>query len=249
VAWSSTPPAAPGGCGISGAPSGAQTAGYVLNSLTMNCTTGGAATSYKWTGPGTSGLTSQTIGPFTVNTTSTWTAVASNATGSSAPPASATVTISSGGGNYVCNMPGTNTPFPGGTVVVPMQWGAGGLYYSSGFASNGALVAYFDTPATNPSPPPTSGKGSITTVQDGGSPQLRDGSLSSSACDFTGANAAPVNIFNDNTGPVAYFTFGYAKNGYPQLQPGTRYFLNLWNPGGCAGSCDMRITFQKPNGT
>ena len=245
VTWSISAPAAPGGCSISGAPTGAQTAGYVAT-LTMNCTTGGAATSYSWTGGAAAGQTSQTVA-VTVNTTTTFTAKAINATGTS-PAAQATVTITGGGGSYVCNMPGTSTPFPGGTVVVPMSWVANGLYYSSGFVSNGALVAYFDTPASNPSPPPSSGKGSIVGVQWTGRIEPRTGSLSATPCDFT--NGFAGDIFGDQDGPTVYFTFGYAKSGYPQLKPGTRYFLNMYNTSGCSQNpCDVRLTFTKPNGT
>lgn len=135
------------------------------------------------------------------------------------------------------------------TVVIPMQWSASALYYSSGFAPDGALVAYFDTPAALPSPAPTSGKGSIAAVQYGGRIEPRSGSLSASPCDFTGGIGG-TNVFISQPGPTVYFTFGYTKSGIPDLQPGTRYYLNIHNDAGCAnGSCDMRLTFSKPSGT
>ena len=137
--------------------------------------------------------------------------------------------------------------------MVPMGWVANGLYYSSGFVSNGALVAYFDTPASNPSPAPSSGKGSVVGIQYGGSIEPRTGSLSATACDFTGGivvNGTHTNVFGMQDSPTVYFTFGYAKNGYPELAPGTRYYLNMYNSSGCSPSeCDMRFTFAKPSGT
>ena len=130
--------------------------------------------------------------------------------------------------------------------MVPMGWVANGLYYSSGFVSNGALVAYFDTPASNPSPAPSSGKGSVVGIQYGGSIEPRTGSLSATACDFTGGivvNGTHTNVFGMQDSPTVYFTFGYAKNGYPELAPGTRYYLNMYNSSGCSPSesiCGLR---------
>ena len=70
-----------------------------------------------------------------------------------------------------------------------------------------------------------------------------------SACDFT-VGIGGLTVFNSEE-PIEYFTFGYAKKGYPQLSPGTRYFMNMFNSTGCqpGPDCDVRITFSKPPGT
>ena len=138
------------------------------------------------------------------------------------------------------------------TLVIPMQWGADNIYYSTGFNATSAVVAYFDTPTVYPVPAPTSGKGNITVINFSGPLVPRGGSLSAQPCDFTGGIGG-TNVFN-NQGPVASFTFGYSKpagQGVPNLIPATRYYLNMYNSAGCpAGvSCDVRITFAKPAGT
>ncbi len=257
VTWSTTPPAAPSGCSISGAPAAAQAAGYQAT-LTMNCTSGGAATVYAWTGTGAAGQTTQSVGPITVNSTTTFTATASNATGTSAP-ASATVNItgSGGGGSVVCS------GFPS-TLSESVAWdGPGGVgatslttYNTGGFNGNGALVVQFKTPAITT--PPTRGVGSISLVEFSGPPTPRTGSLSTTPCDFgTGitGQAGLSSTFAGNPEPKFYFTLGMSRPGYIQLQPSTTYYLNVDNfyngtnecsPG---PTCDVKVTLTKQPGT
>ncbi len=215
VTWSNTPPAAPSGCSISGAPAGAQAAGYQAT-LTMNCTAGGAATSYMWTGTGAAGQTTQAVGPITVNATTTFTATASNATGTSAA-AAATVTISGGGGGGSVVCPG----FPE-TLSESLPWdGANGIgntslttYNTGGFAATGALVVQFTTPAVTG--PPSRGMGSMQLVEFSGPPTTRTGSISTTPCDFTtGITGQPgvSSAFVDSE-PKVYFTLGVKVGGY-----------------------------------
>ena len=250
VTWTTTPPAAPSGCSISGAPATSQSAGYMAT-LTMNCTAGGQATSWAWTGGGAQSATTQTVGPFVVNQTTTFTATASNVTGTSAP-ASATITIGSGGGGAIsCN------GFPGGTLAVVMPYddpNGGFATYTytdqdGGFPANGALVVQFTTPAI--ATPPTSGQGFIALAEYGGPTALRKGSLSATPCDFTGGIGG-FGVFN-GTGPTIAFTVDFTSKGSPpiELQPNTTYYLNVENPLGCSPgpTCDVKVTLTKQPGT
>lgn len=236
VTWTNTLPAPPSACSISGAPSGSQTAGVQVT-LTINCTSGGAATSWSWNSAASS-ATTQTVGPITVNQTTTFTATASNAGGTSAP-ASAIVQI--GGSTIACSGFAS-------TLVEHMTWGSNVVAYSSppGFTSNGALVVQFTTPSF--STPPTAGKANIGTVEFSGPPALRRGALSTTACDFTVGNgqAPPLSSVFNEIEPTLNFTVGYQKSGYFELQPNTTYYLNMYNPDGCApdSNCDVKITLQ-----
>jgi hypothetical protein len=247
VTWNNTPPAAPSGCSISGAPSGTQTAGVQVT-LTINCTGGGPATAWAWTGGGAQGMTTQTTTPITVNTTTTFTATASNAGGTSAP-AGATVTIGGSGTISCSGMPST--------LVENMAWDTAGspytvayTYNTGGFAGNGALVVVFTTPSVTT--PPTSGKGNIGTVEFSGPPAERKGSLSTTPCDFTTGIIqpnVPSTVF-DTDEPTIYFTLGYTKTGYLQLQPNTTYYWNEKTTGCSPGpTCDVKITLTKQPGT
>jgi hypothetical protein len=248
VTWSNTPPAAPSGCSITGAPTGNQAAGYMAT-LTMTCQTGGAATSWAWLGGGAQGLTTQTVGPFAVNTTTTFTATASNAGGTSAP-ASVTITIGNSG-TISCN------GFPGGTLVEVMNYddpGGGAsttayTYNTGGFAANGALVVQFTTPAV-PNPP-TSKKGQIVVTEFSGPTADRSGSLSTTPCDFTGGIGGN-GVFRGAPSVDIYFTLDYVNPSYPiELQPSTTYYLNMYNTQGCSPGpyCDVKITLTRNPGT
>jgi hypothetical protein len=251
VVWSNTLPAAPSNCSITGAPSGSQQAGVQVT-LTINCSAGGAATAWNWTSP--SGMSTQTVGPLTVNTTTTFTATASNAGGSSAP-ASATVQI---GGTGPISCPGFSS-----TLVETMAWDTPGVpytvaytYNTGSFAARGALVVQFTTPAVPV--PPASGKGNIGTVEYSGGPAVRTGSLSTKPCDFTtGITGLPPGVPSTafvTEEPTIYFTLGYTKSGYLQLQPNTTYYWNEENTyngtNTCSlATCDVKITITKQPGT
>jgi hypothetical protein len=257
VTWSTTAPAAPSGCSISGAPSSAQAAGFQAT-LTMNCTAGGAPTSYAWTGTGAAGMTTQTVGPITVNATTNFTATASNATGTSAV-AAATVTITGGGGgggSVVCaGFPTTlseNIAYdgPGGVGATSLT-----TYNTGGFAATGALVVQFTTPAVTTAP--TRGIGSISLVEFSGPPTTRTGSISTTPCDFTTGitgQAGVSSAFVDSE-PKVYFSLGIERSGYLQLQPSTTYYFNVENiyngaPTCTATStCDVKVTLTKQPGT
>jgi hypothetical protein len=251
VTWTNTAVTAPSNCSISGAPSGSQSAG-VLVTLTINCTGGSPATAWAWTGGPAQGMTTQTTTQFAVQTTTTFSATASNAGGTSSP-ASATVTIG-GTGPIVC--PG----FPS-TLVEVMAWDTPGnpatvayTYNTGGFAAHGALVVQFTTPAVPV--PPSSGKGNMGTVEFSGGPAVRTGALSTIPCDFTvGITDQPgISTAFATQEPTIYFTLGYKKSAYLQLQPNTTYYWNEENiyngTNTCSDpTCDVKITITKQPGT
>jgi hypothetical protein len=199
-------------------------------------------------------MVTQTVGPLTVNATTTFTATASNAGGTSAP-ASATVTIG-GTGPIVCNGYAA-------TLVETMAWSTPGnpatvayTYNTGGFEAHGALVVQFTTPAV-PNPP-SSQKGNMGTVEFSGSPALRTGALSTTPCDFTvGITNLPAGVPSTafaTQEPTIYFTLGYSKPGYLQLQPNTTYYWNEINSyqgtDTCNNpTCDVKITLTKQPGT
>ncbi len=244
--WSTTPVTKPSNCSIIGAPSGTQQAGVQVT-LTINCASGSAATAWAWSGGGADGMVTQTTTAITVSTTTTFSATASNAGGTSAP-ASATVTI--GSGTISCSgMPST--------LVENLAWDTAGspytvayTYNTGGFAGNGALVVVFTTPSVTT--PPTSGKGNIGTVEFSGPPAERKGALSTTACDFTTGivqTNVPSTVF-DTDEPTIYFTLGYSKPGYLQLQPNTTYYWNEKTASCTPGpTCDVKITLTKQPGT
>jgi hypothetical protein len=254
VTWSNTPPAAPSGCSISGAPSQSQAAGYQAT-LSLNCSGGGQPTSngYIWTGTGAVGQTTQTVGPITVNATTTFTARASNAGGTSTA-ASATVSISGGGGGGggPISCPGFVT-----TRVIDMAWGPNPrLAYTAdvgGFGPNDAIVVRFTTSNITSA----TGKGYIQAVEYSDSPSGRTAALSAIPCDFTvglpkvggGMNAyGPGDI-----APWAQFSLYNAKSYASTLQPSTTYYFNISNSPASTcqstGSCNMLITLSKPSGS
>ena len=132
--------------------------------------------------------------------------------------------------------------------------------YSSsggGFAGNGTLVVRFTTPAVPT--PPSSGKGSIGVSEYQDPPTPRSGSLSTQPCDFTvgltGAHGLST-VFAGDIEPIVYFTLGYVKSGYIELQPSTTYYLNVNNYIGSTlyctsgdGTCNVLMTLYKQPGT
>ena len=172
-----------------------------------------------------------------------------------------TVQIGSTGG-IVCNVPGTGTPFAGGTVVANIAYddpngAAYTIAYSSSsgtFAPNGALVLVFTTPAVS-TPPQSSGR--LSASEYGSPPAIRQGALSTTPCDFTVGltNVTGVTSLVGNSEDVNQnFTINWepAHGGsYIKLLPSTTYYLNLYNPDGCtpAASCDMKFQLNKVPGT
>jgi hypothetical protein len=162
------------------------------------------------------------------------------------------------GGPIVC--PGFSS-----TLLVPIAWGPDTEIYTNdfppGFEATGALVVEFTTPAA-PNPPPTSGSGSLNTINYTTSLAPRAGSLSATPCDFTiGITGQPgiSTVFNSE-GPLVPFTLGYVKTSsghggsaqrYAELQPNTTYYLNMYNPLKCppSSTCDVRVTLEEPPGT
>jgi len=236
VVWTNTPPQAPGGCSISGAPSGNQPAGTIVN-LTLNCTTGGApsANGYVWTGAGTGGMTGITAGPITVNQSTTFTATASNAGGTSAA-ASATVSITGGGGINCTGF--TNTR------VLPITWSSSGvgvpiIVYSKdvgGFGPNDALVVSFTTPSGTAN---TVGSLETGEYQSGTADIILE--VATTACDFAAAR---------NTGQGVSFGFSVGPNsqGALPLNPSTTYYVNMKHDATCTSMCNIIFTLNKPAG-
>jgi hypothetical protein len=252
VVWSNTPPQAPSNCSISGAPSQSQAAGYQAT-LTLNCSGGGQPTSngYIWTGAGAAGQTTQSVGPITVNATTTFTAKASNAGGTSTA-SSATVSIGGGGGGG-----GGPISCPGfaATHVIDANWASSQLLYTTnvgGFGVNDIVVVRFTTSNITSA----TAKGYIQAVEYSDPTSGRTAALSATPCDLVGLPkvGGGTNAFGPgDVAPWAYFSLVASKSGASILQPNTMYYFNLTNstPSTCqaTGSCNMLITFNKPSGS
>ena len=130
-----------------------------------------------------------------------------------------------------------------------------------GFSGNGSLVVKFTTPPIPNLPTyttaPNYGKGAIGVSEYQGPPTFRTGSLSTQPCDFsTGITGFPglSTAFSADVDPIVYFTLGYAKAGYVELQPSTTYYLNVNNYVGSvlycsSGTCDVILTLNKQPGS
>ncbi len=146
--------------------------------------------------------------------------------------------------------PNCTTPPPAGacpgfpsTLTGTIPYGpTTNIYYSShngGFASDGAMVLSFTTPAK------TSAKiGSITLAEYQGSPAARSGSLSMTPCDFAGGIGG-YGVFANDTAPTVRFTLGVKGGVNIELKPSTTYYFNVHNPLGCGNpTCDVIVTLN-----
>ena len=182
-------------------------------------------TAYQWTGCNgsftTCSVQSSTPGP------QTYTVVASNAGGSSAP-ASVTVNWSSS----ASAPPGFCGQFPSylftrvGTSSI--QANSRDYPVPPGFAANGAWVEQFTVPATA-----SGGQiGRLTLAEFDGPPTFREATLSTTPCDFrpTDPSGASGPIARGSgIGVTQLFSVGAAVAGIPTLGAGGTYYFNVRN--------------------
>jgi hypothetical protein len=243
VNWSNTV-VAPGGCSISGG--GTVTAGASVT-LQMTCTSG-TGLSYAWTGGFAQGATTATV-TGTVNSSTSFSATASNSGGSITKNASVTVGGGGGGGGNI-----TCTNVSGATHVINATWGTS-LYYTAdagGFGPNDIVVVKFTTSAISSS----TSKGYAQAVEYSDPPSGRTAALSDTPCSLVGLPlvGGGTSAFgpNDNA-PWAHFSLVASKLGASILQPSTTYYLNIVNSANSTcrstGSCNMLISFSKPSGS
>jgi hypothetical protein len=245
----------PTGCTISGAPGGSKPPGTMVT-LTVNCTGGGGATSWSWTGSGAAGQVTQSVGPFAVNATTTFTATPCSSPGQCMTTPGVTVTISGGGGgggSADCTPQG----YPS-TKNASFTWPTDGSVHQilpgdyGGMGPNDALVIKFTTPSSTTS---STGAGFINAIEyPSSSSPARSGSVSTVPCDFTGGAVedkcgGATTAFANNGEPNVGLTYLQSRSCKLNLQPNTTYYFNIINTPGNVGCtvCDMLIQFQKPS--
>ena len=184
-------------------------------------------TSYAWTG--CASTTSECTAQETTAGAFTYTVVATNGGGASAP---ATETVH--WATSIGTSPGLCGQFPSylfsdlgvasarleSLAIAPPQ---------PGFAWNGAWTIRFVVPSTMD----PARLGRFLTAESGASPPtVRDVTISRNPCDFRAIDASGVNGPYARASGVATnsgFTIDPAKAGYPVLTPGQTYFVNLRN--------------------
>jgi hypothetical protein len=241
VTWSSTPPAAPSGCTLTANPSSMAAAGNVT--LTANCLSGGAPTTYAWTGPGVTTPTASSSQIVNVTATTTFGVTPSNATGPG-NTASAGVTVGGGGGG---GLPATCTI--GGVSYNVLDVGTmspdGARTTSSGFTGSKVVIATLVPPgglSTNTN--------TISVFEYGGdgSTHSRKAWLAKSPCDTSGTWPA----YEADTGPVFNYSIGGFDSSAVNMKVGETWYLIIVNQkpfGGnscTSGACDIGIKWYRP---
>ena len=201
--------------------------------MSVNCTGGGAPTSYAWTAiPAVSGLQPTTTvgsqGPLNITQTTSFSVTPSNSAG---PGNTAQVTV-------VVQQQVTGFCSQFGTVIpaspINVPWGSA---FNAQSAQSGAFgdntVWVFQM-----SPPSTAQQGAspgyFQAAEFGGLATPRQMTISRSACDFrtkdyTGLNG-PLSVSNGNTVAI-YYNIGTPQlfGGTAYLTPGTTYYVSIRN--------------------
>lgn len=245
ISWA--PPAViPSGCSIAGAPTSAVAANTAV-SLSVNCSSGGVATAYSWSGGFATGATTQQVSGAVAATT-TFTATASNSGGTATTaPVTVTVTGSTGGGGSI-SCPGWNT------LVLDLNWASAGNVAADSagqgsFGNNEMVIARFTTPAGT-----AANLGHISAYEwpGGGGPVPRTAALSATPCNVDTSLAAGA--LTQASTPNIYYRVGGTDAYYPVLQPNTTYYFNIINRNSAgshscgAGVCPIRVELNKPQG-
>jgi hypothetical protein len=222
-------------CSLTGAPSGTIASGAAVN-LTMNCSGGTAPYSYSWT-PGGSTAPSLSANP---TVTTSYSVTARDSAGGSSTQ-SATVTVASGGGggggggggSYAnCTSQGLSVIPASGAVNI--TWGLPASPSSGAFGDRMVWLFTMTVPANAPH---LGSVGYFNVVENGGSPTIRQMSISTTPCDFrapdyTGANG-PVGMSQGVTVSIPYTTlfpsFSDLFTGNASLVPGTTYYISVRN--------------------
>jgi len=158
---------------------------------------------------------------------------------------------SGGGATGAISCPGFNK-----TLIVDVPWlplGGGRQFTTSGnsgFGWNDALVVRFTVPAGKTS----TASGYLALAEWGGGPSFHVAAISASPCDFTQGAPNPWYIDGNKVAGTntlqPEFMVGGTWPGFPVLNPGTTYYLNVRNISCPTGSnCDLFIDFKLPDGT
>lgn len=247
VNWTSNS-VAPSQCTLTASPSSGTAASNVT--LTADCSSGTDPITIAWTGSGSGSCpttfnVSGSAATCTINNvaaTTTWTAAFSNSAGSFANnPRSATFTYNAGGGGGA-----DFANCPAGTVTATGQWGKTQLWTNTfGAWGDGTIISIQLIPDAATAVKSTSW------TEAGGGGGTREYSLTTTACDFSGATAVngsyggKVNGYAGN--PQAYYKAGTNVGGSTTLQIGQKYYWNMRNPAGTcpSGDCAMNGGFPK----
>jgi hypothetical protein len=134
------------------------------------------------------------------------------------------------------------------TLNIDLPWASGRFLTSNfgGFGSNDALVVQLHPPGGW-----SSGYGSVSLAEYGGTAVSRASTISTSPCDFSKTSASI--LFNVSTGSSLGYSLQVGGSQAPWIflmQPGVTYYLNVKNTGCPTGSqCNMFLDFTKPAGT
>jgi len=234
VAWSATPPAKPTGCSITPTPSSLPATGGPV-SLTAQCTGGGAVATWTW-GGATYTTQSGNTASATISSTTTFTATAANAGGSSV--ASTTVQVGSSGA-WPAQCSGFNS-----TSAYDSPWGNWIKNQNGALGPGQAVVIRFTTGSET-----SSTVGSFV-ASNGNFIATHDATLSTQPCDFSSTGQNSVIKSKTAQGMTISFTIGGGGN--LVLAPNSTYYLNIrLNSGAvCSGTdCDYGVmNLLKPPG-
>lgn len=235
----------PSGCSLTANPTSGAAGGSTT--LTADCTTGTDPVTIAWTGTGTGSCpttlnvsgSAVTCSVSNIQATTSFSASFSNAVGNATSPnnpRTATYTVQSGGG-------GDFASCPSGTITVAhtsQVWGNANINtWNHGDFGDGQIISFQIIPDAA-----TAVKNS-TWATGGGGGGGRDFSLTTQACDFSGATAINGSyggkINGNSTTPQFYYRAGttvgspYGTN----LVIGQKYYLNFRNPAGTcpSGNC------------
>jgi len=230
VAWSATPPAKPTGCSITPTPSSLPATGGPV-SLTAQCTGGGAVATWTW-GGATYTTQSGNTASATISSTTTFTATAANAGGSSI--ASTTVQVGSSGAGWPASCPGFDT------AAIDSPWGNWMVRAYGSVGPSQAVVIRFTTGSA------TSNNSGSFTALNGDFIANHDFTLSTQPC-----GGGTVLKAVTRQGITINFTIG-GTNGGLVLQPNSTYYITLKLSAGetCSGKdCDYSMmNLNKPPG-
>jgi hypothetical protein len=213
--------------------------------LTANCTGGGAATNYAWSGGGLSQSGPNNQASANIGVTTTFSVTATNSAAGSGT-ASTTVSVATGtggGGTISCAAEGYAS-----TRTINLNWsGTNGNITAQtasvgGFGQNTAVVATFTTPAAG-----NTRTGQITFYDFGDPPTYRTAVLSTQPC-----GRGTVLASTEGLSTPLYFTVGTPKTSFPTLAVGTTYYFTVVNrqrgAETCQGSCNGKVELSKPSG-
>jgi hypothetical protein len=231
INWSNTPPAPPSGCTATANPAGPLPIGGGSTTVTVNCSGGGAPTSFAWSAsPTVAGLQTPTTvnnQAFALTQTTTFSVTPSNASG---PGNTAQVSVSVQG--VVAGFCGQyGSVIPVNPVVVP--WGVGASYLSNASGALGDNTVWV-LQITPPAGTPSGTLGSFVAAEAGGLATPRQMTISTQACDFrtrdyTGNNG-PLSVSNGNTVSIQFQVHAPSLFGsFAGLTAGTTYYISVRN--------------------